>query len=247
MSKSCFFGSSTETLRADRRGRRRANERMEQEHPYQATQSLTDCEQCERDASARPAPGEIYKRPSRRILEVLHAPAHPRVSFSPTYEYVALLKSVRYPSVAELARPALGLAGLRINPRNNGPRLAPRNVGLTLRRLDGENEVRVLLPHGARISYPCWSPDGRHFAFTNTTEDVIELWVGDAATGGAHKVEGIRLSDAYGGPFDWMPDGRTLLVRLIPQGRGEAPVAPPAPSPRAPLDPFLPSLSRMPI
>ena len=63
-----------------------------------------------------------YKQPPEAILKVLRAPATPISSVSPAKTHLLLLEPDRYPPIAELAQPMLRLAGLRINPRNNGPR-----------------------------------------------------------------------------------------------------------------------------
>lgn len=172
----------------------------------------------------------VYRRPSRAILEAQHAPIPPIVTLSPTREYLLLLETMRYPSIAELAQPSLRLAGLRINPRTNGTHRGARFTSFRLKRIDEEGEVVPLLPHGSRLGYPLWSPNGERFAFTNTRDNGVELWICEAATGHIHKLDGIRLNAAYGSPVEWMPDSCTLLVRLVPKNRACAPpVAPSVP------------------
>lgn len=172
----------------------------------------------------------LYHKPPQIILDALHAPVSPHVSFSPTRAYMLLLECPRYPSLSQLARPVLGLAGLRLDPRNNGPHHAPRFTGLKLKRLCAQGEVCLLLPHGARVGYPQWSPDGRRFVFTNTTDDMVELWLCEAESGHARRLDGLRLNAAYGSPGEWLPDSSTLLVQLIPEGRGKPPLAPVTPA-----------------
>jgi hypothetical protein len=67
--------------------------------------------------------------------------------------------------------------------------------------------------------------DGKHFAFTNTLENGIELWVGNVATGTAKRIPGVRLNAANGDPMQWMPDSKTLFISSVPTGRGAAPAA----------------------
>jgi hypothetical protein len=96
----------------------------------------------------------LYRQPSDEILDILHARAEPHVLCSAIREFIVLLDFVRSGSVAELAKPAINLAGLSINTRNNGPRRASRFVRLRLKRMGAEHDVSVMVPHGARISYP---------------------------------------------------------------------------------------------
>jgi dipeptidyl aminopeptidase/acylaminoacyl peptidase len=164
-----------------------------------------------------------YKKPPKDVVDVLDAAVTPSASVSPARDMMLLATTLRYPPIADLAPPMLRLAGLRINPNTNGPHRFQYAVGLTLKRINDGSEIKVSLPPGAKISPPQWSADGKLFAFTNTTNSAIELWVGDSSNGKARKLKGISLSAAEGDPFQWMPDNRSLLVQMIPAKRGPAP------------------------
>ena len=94
-----------------------------------------------------------YQKPPKPILDVLNAPALPQVSLSPTGDRMMLLQSASYPTIAELAEPMLRIAGLRINPDTNGPRLAQRVYGLTLKNIADGKETKVTVPLNARIGF----------------------------------------------------------------------------------------------
>ena len=166
-----------------------------------------------------------YQKAPKAIADILNAPPLPGVSLSPARDRMILLESRGYPSVSELAEPMLRLAGLRINPSTNGPHRANRIVGLRIRTLADGKEVKVQLPAGASIDSPRWSPDGRQFAFTNTLDNGVELWIGHSVTGTVRRIPGIRLNATLGDEFQWLPDSRTLLVQTIPAGRGAAPIS----------------------
>lgn len=170
-----------------------------------------------------------YKKPPQPILDVLNAPLPPAVFVGPTREFVIIAQALRYPPLSELAQPMLRLAGLRVNPQNNGPHRAPYFVRFIVKRVESGEEKMLDLPLNAKLGVPIWSPDGRRFAFTNTTSDRIELWVVETATGRARRLEGVRINAVYGDPVQWMPDGRTLLVQLVPSERGPVPAPPVVP------------------
>lgn len=172
---------------------------------------------------------EPYLKPPREVLDVLSAPAPPTVWLSPTRDAFLLGETVRYPPLGDLAQPMLRLAGVRINPNINGEHRAPYWLGLSLQEIHGGSEVPIVLPSGARVGVPQWSADGKRFAFTNTTPTGIELWVGDAATAKAQKVEGVLVNATLDLGMQWMPDQRTLLVKLVSPERGPAPATPAAP------------------
>ncbi|HEY9403928.1 MAG TPA: prolyl oligopeptidase family serine peptidase [Pyrinomonadaceae bacterium] len=176
--------------------------------------------------------GQGYRKPPQAVLDVLNSPVTPSVSISPARDQMLLATGVRYPPISDLAQPMLRLAGYRINPSTNGRYLAPYFVALSLKRIADGAEMKVELPAGARVGLPQWSPDGKRFAFTNTVADGIELWVGDASTGRVTKIKGVMTNAAYGDPFQWMPDNRTLLAQFVPAARAR--LAPPSNVPREP-------------
>src|ERR1700746_4019638 len=113
--------------------------------------------------------------------------------------------------------------------------LAADYLSFPIRRLSDGAEIKVAVPHDAKLGAPVWSPDGKQFAFTNTTGSGIELWLGASATGQTRKVEGlavhtVRIGGGGGrggnanGPVQWLGDNKTLIVQAVPAGRGKAPV-----------------------
>ncbi len=141
---------------------------------------------------------EPYRKPPAEILRVLDAPTPPEAIVGPTGSQMLLVERILYPPVSDLAQPMLRLAGVRINPKNNGPHSAFLFKSAVLQGLNGTAPVTIALPAGAEITTPEWSPDGKQFAFTNITETAVELYVGDAASGRVHRVDGIRVNEALG-------------------------------------------------
>ncbi len=179
------------------------------------------------------APGQQgYKKPPQDVLDILTAAVTPTASVSPARDTMLLATGLRYPPIADLAEPMLRLAGLRINPNTNGPHRFQYAVALTLKRINDGSEIKIDLPAGAKIGAPQWSADGKKFAFTNTTNSGVELWVGDSASGKVGKLKAITINAVEGDPFQWMPDNRTLLVQLVPAKRRPAPT--PSNVPREP-------------
>jgi len=180
-------------------------------------------------------PEELYRKPPQAILDVLQSPAPPQPSLSPDRRFLLLAQPVRYPSIADLARPMLRLAGRRIDPSNNGPHRPGYYTALDLQPLPAPDSSRLpalrklKLPPGAHIGPPVWSPDGRRFAFLRYRETTIELWVGEAAAGDPRPLLA-GVNAALGEPFAWLPDQRSLLVETVPSGRGAPPKPPAAPA-----------------
>ena len=173
---------------------------------------------------------EGYQKPPAAVAEILDAPPPPALSISPTGDNVLLVQSARYPAIEELAAPMVRLAGLRINPKTNGPARPPRVTGISLMPVTGGEAKAVALPEKGKCGSPFWSPDGKRFAVLNTTPGGIELWVCEVGDTKFQKVKGLLVNAAIGESAQWMPDSRSLLVQAIPHTRGDAPAPPIAPS-----------------
>jgi dipeptidyl aminopeptidase/acylaminoacyl peptidase len=169
----------------------------------------------------RPAPGAIQ--------DVLSAPVLPQILLSPSRDTLALLTPLRYPPVADLARPMLRLAGLRIDPRTNGTHHAFADTSMTLVRVRDGHELPVALPPDARITALRFSPNGKQFALANATPRGTELYVGSTADGSLARVPGVRLNGIFGNPMWWLPDSARLVVLGLAR-IGAAPLQREAPS-----------------
>ena len=170
-----------------------------------------------------------YQKPPQEVLDVLNAPAPRVLAVNPSRSYVSLSDVERYPPIAEVSAPMLRLAGLRINPRNNGLHLSPVSLSITLIKVPENVKIPVSLPPGARAGSLRWSEDGKQFAFANITRSGVELWLGDPATGHTRRVEGILLNPVLGEPIAWLPDNRTVVVKSVVANRGAAPTEPEVP------------------
>jgi dipeptidyl aminopeptidase/acylaminoacyl peptidase len=171
-----------------------------------------------------------YQQPPKAILDVLNAPPTPVASVNPTRTHVLFLEPVRNPAIADLARPMLRLAGFRIDPATSGAHLTSYSKSAYLQRIDGGQILKLDLPAQARLTSLDWSGDGRYFSVLNNTANTVELWVGETATGRVKRIEKVAVNSSVGDPITWMPDSRTLLVRLVPASRGKMPEMPAAPS-----------------
>ncbi|KAA9332041.1 S9 family peptidase [Hymenobacter busanensis] len=175
-----------------------------------------------------------YQTPPKAIADWVDAPQTPRVNLSSDGKWMLLLPMQDMPSIADLSQPEFRLAGLRINPRTNGPSRVSFATGMMLRRVEDGKDLAVLgLPQQARISDVTWSPDNSKIALTLTSaaaEGRIELWVVDLATVSAKRLAGVTLNSVFGKPYEWVSDNETLIVRGLVAGRGAAPSATAAPT-----------------
>jgi dipeptidyl aminopeptidase/acylaminoacyl peptidase len=169
-----------------------------------------------------------YLTPPREIVEILDAEAMPTVTIGTNRDTIALVTRRGMPSIDEVSRPMLRLAGSRIDPRNGGPHRLPVGTGITLRTIGSGAERKLTVPAGARIGAVTFSPDGKRLIFTNTRDTRIDLHIVDIATGQSRMVEAGLTG--VGAECQWLDDSSGLMCGFVPADRGPAPAAPKAPS-----------------
>ena len=168
-----------------------------------------------------------YQMPPKVIADLMDAEPLPTVSVSPDRTVLLLAHRRAMPSLAEVAAPFLGLAGARVNPKTNGPRVLGGTTGLTLRDVATGTDRKLTLPTtGSFVA--TFSPDGKHIGITHTTDTGIRLLVADVATAQVRVLLDGGIN-GLGGGCTWKDDSSGFLCRLIADGRGPAPAEPAVP------------------
>ena len=190
-------------------------------------------------AAAGQVAAQGYKQPPEPLLGVIRAPLNPSPTIDPTGKTLLLITQPQYPGIERVAEPYLKLAGVRVEPRNgarhdrsNGYGIRTCLEGFSLLSVEGGKQTPVVLPAGACPSGPSWSPDGRQFAFANTTDAGTELWVADVASGAVRRIDGVALNTVLGAELQWLGARNALLIKRVPDGRGPEPkkaAVPPGP------------------
>lgn len=169
-----------------------------------------------------------YKLPPKDIADMLLAKPTPGVNVDDKGEWMLFTESNSYPSVEELARPELKIAGLRINPNNFAPSRQNFINTIFLRNIASGKDLKITgLPSPLSASNISWSPTDKKIAFTNTTTSIVDLYVIDVATQKATKINKTPLNVVTGG-YQWYDDG-TLLYRTIIKPATAAPPKPAMP------------------
>ncbi|HUJ12331.1 MAG TPA: prolyl oligopeptidase family serine peptidase [Thermoanaerobaculia bacterium] len=170
-----------------------------------------------------------YRLPPKEIVEAFDARPLPEAILSPSRTVLALTERRAQPTIAELSRPMLRLAGARIDPKTYGPHRNPLIDAITLKKIADGSEIKVMVPANANLSFVKFSDDGSKLSFVNTTNDDLELWVASTSTGRAARAAA-HLNATAGDPCDWLRDNATLVCKFVPAGRGPAPAEPAVPS-----------------
>jgi len=111
-----------------------------------------------------------YQQPPKAIVELVDVRPTPNLEISPgvgSDSRWLLIEAISgLPSIADLAQPELRLAGLRFNPKTNGPSRGRYVTALSLKALpDGTERPIAGLPTEAKIRFVGWAPDARHGFF----------------------------------------------------------------------------------
>lgn len=183
-----------------------------------------------------------YQLPPKAIVDIVDAKPTPGVILSPPAgekRFLLLEHLAGLPTVAELARPELRLAGLRFNPKTDGPSRGRFDASLELQGLPGSKPVSISgLPANAEIRFAEWSPDGGKISFVNIGNEPensgLSLWIVDVSTARARQIPGVALNGifartGFGGadldsPCEWLSDSKALICKTVPSNRGTAPV-----------------------
>ena len=171
-----------------------------------------------------------YMEPDPVLVDIVDVRWAPWTSVSPDYGNWLLIEPRRNPSIEELARPELRLAGMRFSPQTLAPTRSGRYTGLSLMRYPELETVDVTgMPDQPLILRVTWSPDGKMAAFANETPEGVELWLVDAARARARRLTGPVLSLAANEYPEWLPDGSGLLCCTVPEDNPSPPAEDPVP------------------
>lgn len=171
---------------------------------------------------------ERYRQAPAAIHDVMRARSSPTISVSPDGRYALWARPQLHPPIADLAAPMLRLAGVRVDPRTNGLHAWNHLEGdFTLKQLPDGKDTPVRMPPGLAFGAPTWNADETSFAFVAVGKSAVQLWIVDVKTAQARMVPGVAMNPILGNMMQWMPDGRSLLVKTVPPGRK----APPAEGP----------------
>jgi len=160
-----------------------------------------------------------YQKPPKDILDLVLAEPTPAVALDPRNEWLLLLGRSDYPSIAQLAEPELRIAGLRINPANFGPSRSSGSTSITLKNIrSGQSYPIEGLPSDLQAGSISWAPDGKRFAFIQSSDNTRDLYVVDLDTKKAVKVNQTALNTVLGTGLAWL-DASTVVYKTIVPGK----------------------------
>lgn len=161
-----------------------------------------------------------YQLPPAEILELVDIERAPSVNMDSKGEQMLFFYRNTFKTLSDLNQPEVRLGGLRINPDANISSTVTYSNNIRYKKT-ADKEVRQIegLPSDPLIANVSFSPDETKFAFTNTVENGVELWVVELKTLQARRMTDAVVNANVGFPYSWFNDGSGLLVRILPQER----------------------------
>ncbi|MFT4543386.1 MAG: dipeptidyl aminopeptidase/acylaminoacyl peptidase, partial [Planctomycetota bacterium] len=169
-----------------------------------------------------------YRLPPQEIVDIIDAEAAPSLRISPDGKTALVIKRDSLPSIEDVSRRMLRLAGMRIDPETNARHRTSFDRGLAVKDLDSGAQHSIKLPKGAKLASVSWSHNSHYFAFTLVVAGGSELWATSIEADCAPIRLSKRLNTVLSGPR-WMPDGVTMILSEVPEDRGEEPAVARAP------------------
>ena len=167
-----------------------------------------------------------YQRPPEEIAKLVEAPLTPLVTFSADKNWMVFLERSDYPSIEQLSRPELRLAGLRINPNNYGPSRSTNFIGISMRKMGDDKNLEIKgLPEPLLLSGASFSPDSKKLAFLQNNPDNIELWIIDVESLQARKASNRKVNAVFGSTMTWTSDSQHIIFSAVPATPSKLPVA----------------------
>jgi dipeptidyl aminopeptidase/acylaminoacyl peptidase len=163
-----------------------------------------------------------YQKPSQEILDLVDVPLAPSVRMDNNKENMVLLYRDAFKTIAELSKEELRLGGLRIDPSTNiGSRTRFYNK-VELQKITDKTGTALSisgLPASPLMANFTWSPDQQKMAFTQTTEEGVEIWVLDIPSATAWKLTEANANANMGDVINWFEDSQSILVKMISADR----------------------------
>lgn len=157
-----------------------------------------------------------YQKPPKEMIDIVEASTTKSVMVSGSGNLMLFLETAGYPLITEIAKPFIKLAGLRVNAQNHSNAKATYYASINIKNIEtGDDFAFGGIPKDAKIKDVSFSPDENAIAFSITTENEVQLWIGDIASRSAKRLANVVLNDVYGTLYKWSADGDAILANCV--------------------------------
>lgn len=166
-----------------------------------------------------------YQTPPKELAAIVDAPATPSTSLNVKAGLMLLMDRPGYPDIHNISKEMLRLGGMRIDPATNGSSRASYYTGVKILDLNSGEETPITgLPQPTKITNISWSPNDDGFVFIHMRSTGMDLWYVSLEDLKPRRLAG-PINGLMGSSVTWMPDGKSLICKLVPANRGGRPIA----------------------
>ena len=144
-----------------------------------------------------------YKIPPEVIRTLVESDPQPSLNLNDKGTLGLILRRDGFQSIADLAKDELRIAGTRLDPVRYTSSRMTYYKSFSLIDIKSGSEIKVEYPKNGKFSFFTWSPDEKKIAFTNTTNNGVELWVLDINSKKSSRLSDILINDINVKPYQW--------------------------------------------
>ncbi len=161
-----------------------------------------------------------YQQPHDDIMVLADADLAPSIRMNDEGTQAVLLYRSQFKSIQELSETEMRLAGLRINPKTNISSRERYYNAMRMYDIAEKKESEITgLPTDARLSNFAWSPTKNYMAFTNTTQNGVEIWLLNLAKKEAKALTEATINANMRDVINWLKDDAGILYTKLPANR----------------------------
>ena len=153
-----------------------------------------------------------YKIPPEVIRTLVESDPQPSLNLNDKGTLGLILRRDGFQSIADLAKDELRIAGTRLDPVRYTSSRMTYYKSFSLIDIKSGSEIKVEYPKNGKFSFFTWSPDEKKIAFTNTTNNGVELWVLDINSKKSSRLSDILINDINVKPYQWFNSSNEILV-----------------------------------
>ncbi|CCQ10095.1 conserved protein of unknown function [Pseudoalteromonas luteoviolacea B = ATCC 29581] len=155
-----------------------------------------------------------YQMPSPSVAAVVDAQLLPTSIVSPNSAWMALLERSRVVQLSDLARPELGLAGVKFDSATRMKTNTRLYQKLEIKHVQTGSMLTINQLPAGKIAYPSWSSNSRYLAFVVVADAVSTLWVYDVNTRKLQQLSDAAINGIFAKPYEWLSDNTGVLATV---------------------------------
>ena len=161
-----------------------------------------------------------YEKPVKELSKLVEAKRFPTSKISPSGKFLALLYPKGAPSIKEVAKKELRLAGLRIDPKTfTSSRIRRKYSSIEIINLKTRELIYTQRARSGAFIYPKWNPKSDKLAYLHLRDNGGKLALMESPSFKTKFLETKQINAVVGSNFyRWSYDGKSIDYLARPKG-----------------------------